>query len=258
MYTDKDITLGYVTTDEAVQPSDRRCPSTAVFAAARHQPADDHVGPGDVPGRQDDRGASAPTRPAAWSGTSAAPRTWSYLIGCGHLDRSTCDGGYDGTPANFVAAQGKDAQQGFATAEPYIYENEVQDWGKPVAFQLIHDAGYPIYPEAMSVRTDDLETLTPCLEEARAGDAAGRGRLHHRPGRHERADPRPGRAVRQRLGLLRRASPTSPSSSMKKLELVGNGDNAYLGDFDEARMQWILDVMTPISTEAGHPGRSRA
>src|SRR4029077_12304722 len=49
----------------------------------------------------------------------------SYLIGSGILDKSVTDGSYDGPPANFVAAAGKDAQQGFATAEPYIYENEV-------------------------------------------------------------------------------------------------------------------------------------
>ena len=110
-----------------------------------------------------------------------------YLVDSGQLDRKQIDEGYDGTPANFVAAQGKDAQQGFASAEPYIYENEVEDWGKPVAFQLIHDAGWKIYAGAMSVRTDKLEELSPCLEKLVPVHAAGRGRLLHRPRRDQRS-----------------------------------------------------------------------
>jgi hypothetical protein len=45
------------------------------------------------------------------------------------------------TSANRVV--GKDAQQGFATAEPYIHQNEVSAWGKEVEYQLVNDAGYP-------------------------------------------------------------------------------------------------------------------
>ena len=65
-----------------------------------------------------------------------------YLIQSGQLDKGQTDGSYDGTPANFVAAGGKDAQQGFASAEPYFYEKVLKDWGKPIAYQLIHDAGW--------------------------------------------------------------------------------------------------------------------
>ena len=71
-----------------------------------------------------------------------------YLVPTGVLKKEQIDGSYDGTPANFVSSGGKVAQQGFASAEPYIYQNEIPQWGKPVKFQLIHDTGYPIYSQA--------------------------------------------------------------------------------------------------------------
>ena len=43
---------------------------------------------------------------------------------------------------------------------------------------------------------------------------------------------------------------------MKDLEIASNGDNAYVGDMDEARIQKIIDTMTPIYTEAGAPPKS--
>ena len=88
-----------------------------------------------------------------------------YLTGSGVLTASQVDGSYDGTPANFVASGGTIAQQGFASAEPYIYENDVSEWGKPVAYQLIHDTGYPIYSHPLAIRAGDLEDLRSCLEQ---------------------------------------------------------------------------------------------
>ena len=86
-------------------------------------------------------------------------------MGAGFLPRSETDGSYQGTPGKFVEAQGKDGQQGFATAEPYIYQHEVQAWDKPVKYQLIYDTGWQPYPEPLSVRTGDLTKLTPCLKK---------------------------------------------------------------------------------------------
>ena len=40
------------------------------------------------------------------------------------------DPSYDGSPARFIAEDGKIAQQGFASAEPYKYENDVHRLGQ--------------------------------------------------------------------------------------------------------------------------------
>ena len=69
------------------------------------------------------------------------------------------DGSYDGDAGQFVAAGGKDAQQGFGSAEPYIYEHEVADWMKPVAYQYINDAGWENYAESIAVKPENLEPV---------------------------------------------------------------------------------------------------
>ena len=56
------------------------------------------------------------------------------------------------------------AQQGFASAEPYNYENVFEEWGKPVRYQTLHDGGFEVYSQTLAVRPDTLEALTPCLE----------------------------------------------------------------------------------------------
>lgn len=73
------------------------------------------------------------------------------------------DPSYDGSPARFIA-EGNIAQQGFASNEPFMYEFVFEDFGRPVAFQLLHDAGYEIYSQTLAVRPDALEDLRPCLE----------------------------------------------------------------------------------------------
>lgn len=73
------------------------------------------------------------------------------------------DPSYDGSPARFIA-EGNIAQQGFASNEPFMYENVFEDFGRPVAFQLLHDAGYVAYSQTLAVRPDDVENLRDCLE----------------------------------------------------------------------------------------------
>ena len=55
--------------------------------------------------------------------------------------------------------------RGFASSEVYTYEHVYEEWGKPVAFQLLHDAGFQIYSQTIGVRPGDLEDLRPCLEK---------------------------------------------------------------------------------------------
>ncbi|MBG7605976.1 MAG: ABC transporter substrate-binding protein, partial [Actinobacteria bacterium] len=88
-----------------------------------------------------------------------------YFTQTGILAESQVDGSYDGTPAGFLADQGESAQQGFGSAEPYVYQNEVADWeGKPVAYDYINDAGWENYGESIAVRADALEENSACLE----------------------------------------------------------------------------------------------
>lgn len=250
MYKDKDITLGYVTTDEAVQLSDS-LPTTAVFAENDISPQMIMWDPETYPdvttiaelgtALKADGGVVRYFNGAAYM---------SYLQGSGILPAEQTDGSYDGTPAMFVTAKGVDGQQGFATAEPYIYENQVAAWGKPVNFQLINDTGYPIYPEAVSVRSGDLESLTPCLTALVP--------VLQQANVDFFADPSATNTLIAQLvteynnGWVYDVDVAEFAvKQMKSLNIATNGENAYVGDMDEARVQTIMDIVTPIFTEQG-------
>ena len=165
MYEDKSITLGYVDTDEAIEYSGK-LPTTAVFAENNVSPQiimwDPKTYPNVTTIKQLGQALAAKKGVVYYFAGAAY---MDYLMGAGYLPKAETDGSYNGTPSQFVEAQGKDAQQGFATAEPYIYSHEVQAWDKPVKYQLISATGWQPYPEAMSVRTGDLTKLTPCLKK---------------------------------------------------------------------------------------------
>ncbi|GIG29227.1 nitrate ABC transporter substrate-binding protein [Cellulomonas marina] len=250
MYQDTDITMGYVSTDEAVQVS-ASLPTTAVFAEADKSPQMIMWDPETYPDVTtiEELGKALP-------GTGGVVRYFQgaaymgYLQGSGILPTEVTDGAYDGTPAKFVTAKGVDGQQGFATAEPFIYENQVAAWGKPVQFQLIHDTGYPIYPEAMAVRTGDLEELRPCLEKL--VPVLQQATVDYIE------DPAETNALVVELvtafdnGWVYDADVADFGvQQMKDLEIVGNGDNEFMGDMDEARIQTVIDIDTPLFTESG-------
>lgn len=251
MYKDDAITLGYASTDAQVLTSEA-LPVKAVMAPLDINPQMIMWDPATYPNVKTIKDLGA---------TGAIVRVFGgasyteYLTDTGQIDKKNIDEGYDGTPANFVAARGKDGQQGFASAEPYIYENEVAAWGKPVAFQLIHDAGWKIYAGAMSVRTDRLQKLTPCLKKLVPVMQQAEVDFY--------ADP--AATIKLILELVKEYDTGWVYSQgvadfslqqQKKLGLVGNAGNGTVGDFDTARVQQILDVTGPIAEKLGTPAKA--
>jgi len=247
MYKDKDITLGYVTTDEAVQLSAKN-PTTAVFAPLDIGPQmimwDPETYPKVKTVKELGTALAADGGVVRYFGGAAY---MDYLTGSDTLPKSVVDGTYDGTPAKFVAAKGKDAQQGFASAEPYIYENEIPAWGKPVAFQLVHDTGYPVYASAMSVRSDELKTLSPCLKKLVPV-------LQQAEVDYFASPAATNKLILDLVGAFNNGWVYTQGTAdysvkeMKKLNLVGNGDNDYMGDMDETRVAKVIEIDTPIFT----------
>ncbi len=169
-----------------------------------------------------------------------------YLLGSGILKRNQVDGSYDGSPTRYLSEAGKIAQQGFATNEPYIYEKAIPNWKKPVKFQLIHDTGYPIYPESIVVRADKkaehsacLKKLVPIIQRSQVDyvrDAAATNDLIVKLNTEYKGFPyskdQAAFSVEQQL----------------KLKIVGNGSNTTLGDFDVNRVQKVIGIVGPIYT----------
>lgn len=248
LYSDPTLTMGYANTDEAIQLSAKQ-PTTAVFAPLEKNPQMIMWDPATYPDVKTIADLKTKNVKVRYFNGAAY---MAYLTGQGVLDQGQTDGSYDGTPANFVAAGGKDAQQGFASAEPYIYENEITAWKKPIAFQLIHDAGYPIYAAAYSVRSADLAKMTPCLKKLVP--------LFQQAQVDYLATPGPANDLILKLvdayntgwQYTKGVADFSVKQQIK-LGLVSNGDNKTLGDFDMARLQKLLDIDTPIFTKQGTP-----
>jgi hypothetical protein len=169
-----------------------------------------------------------------------------YLTGSGILKRDQVDGSYDGSPTRFLAEKGGVAQQGFATNEPFIYETALPQWKKPVKFQLIHDTGYPIYPEAVVVRADKKAEYAACL--TKLVPIIQRSQVEYA------ADPVATNDLVIKLNEAFQGFPYTKEQAafsvaqQLKLKIVGNGANATLGDFDVDRVKKVIDIVTPIYT----------
>ena len=137
MYKDPSILMGYVNTDESVQfASDK--PTVAVMAPRETSPQIIMWDPATYPNVTKIADLKAPNVKVRYFKNATY---MAYLTGAGVLSPVQVDDSYDGKPDAFIADGGKSAQQGFATAEPFQYEHEIPQWGKPVKFQLISDAG---------------------------------------------------------------------------------------------------------------------
>jgi hypothetical protein len=245
MYQDTDIMLGYVDSDQAVQNSANN-PTIGVFAPLDINPQmimwDPATYP-DVSGIADLKDEQ--TRVLYFEGNAYM----DYLTGEGILDPAQVDGSYDGSPSNFVAAGGQVAQQGYASAEPFIYENEVDEWGKPVAYELLHDTGYPIYKSMMAVRSAELEDNSACLEMLVPALQQAEVEYFEDP---ERTNAVIVDAVEQfNTGWVYSAELADFAvEAMLDREIVGNGPDETVGNFDEERVADMVDLVTGIYEEA--------
>ena len=127
-----------------------------------------------------------------------------YLTGSGQLRPDQIDGTYDGTPANFVAAQGKDAQQGFATDEPYVYAEPAPVLEQAGRLPAHRRHGLPALRGRAVGAHGRRHGAGRLPQEADPGGPAVHRRLLRRPGADQRPRRQDRHGVQQRLGLRRR------------------------------------------------------
>ncbi|HEX9623882.1 MAG TPA: hypothetical protein VF979_05855, partial [Streptosporangiaceae bacterium] len=173
-----------------------------------------------------------------------------FLTGKGILKKSQVDGSYDGTPTNFVASGGQYAVQGFATSEPYTWSHDVRAWDKPLKYQLIADAGFNFYQQAIGVRKDKLAALTPCLTKLVP--------IMQQAIVDFVANPGPANDLILKLvsaynngWVYTPGTATYAVDTMKSLGIVGNAPDGTLGAFDDARVQQLIGILVPIYTRQG-------
>ncbi len=160
MYTDDSIHLGYATTDgQILRWAD--APLLSVVAPLEQNPQMIMWDPETYPNVETiaDLGEEDITVNVFAGGTFAQVFVAQDIWNPNQVDPS-----YNGQPAAFIAANGSIAQQGFASAEVFTYENVFEEWGRPVAYQTLHDAGFQVYSQTIGIRPADLEDMRPCLE----------------------------------------------------------------------------------------------
>jgi hypothetical protein len=248
LYKDPSITLGYLGTDEQIALSKTQ-PTVAVLAGLQISPQIIQWSPAAHPAWKTiaDIGKTS-TKVLYFQGASYM----DYLTGKGILKKSQVDGSYDGTPTNFVASGGQYAVQGFATSEPYTWSHDVRAWDKPMKYQLIADAGFNFYQQAIGVRKDKLAALTPCL--AKLVPIMQQAIIDFV------ASPGPTNDLILKLvsaynngWVYTPGTATYAVDTMKSLGIVGNAADGTLGAFDDARVQQLIGILVPIYAQRGKP-----
>jgi hypothetical protein len=246
LYQDPEIMLGFTSTDEAVSNSVEK-PTKAVFAPFNINPQIIMWDPATYPEAKTIADLKEPGVKVRYFDGAAY---MDYFTANGILDKKQVDGTYDGTPASFIAAGGKDAQQGFGTAEPYFYEKVLKDWMKPVAYQYIHDAGWTAYasslggtPESLSKNAECLKKLVPVMQQAlldyvKSPDTTNAMILD---------------AVNQfNNGWVYDAGQAAASVEKQLADkLVANSPDGTLGSFDLQRVTDFIALATPVYETTG-------
>jgi len=247
LYKNPDILLGFVSTDVSVAQSGGDLPTVSIVAPFNINPQIIMWDPATYPDVKKiadlkDKGVKV----RYFNGAAYM----DFLTATGILDKKQIDGTYDGAPASFLAAAGKDAQQGFGTAEPYFYEKVLKEWMKPVAYQYIHDAGWTAYAQSLATIPKNIEKydscfkeLVPVLQQAMVDYIASPGR----------ANAIVLDAVKQyNNGWVYDAGQAAAAvEQMQADKLVANSPDGTLGSFELDRVTKFIEVAAPVFTSTG-------
>jgi hypothetical protein len=244
MYTDDSIHFGYVSSDEAILGY-ADAPTLAVIAPLEKNPQIIMWDPETYPEIET---IAQLGEEGVLIQYFAGGVFMDVFVAQGILSQDQIDPSYDGSPARFVAEGGAIAQQAFASAEPYIYENEVAEWGRPIAFELIHDAGFQVYSQPLAIKSADLETLRPCLEQFVP--------IVQTAVVEYVADPSTANALIVETvdtfdDFWVYSDGVAEFSIAKQVELglVGNGADSTVGNMEDARVQTVIDQITGAGME---------
>ena len=242
MYVDESITMGLVSTDEAIQNSKDQ-PTLGVFAPFEVSPLMIMW----------DKAAHPEFRTLMDVGQTDTTVLYyetdtymQYLLGAGILRQGQVDGSYQGGPDRWVAEEGKIAQAGFATSEPYIYANELDGVSYDVDFQLINDTGYPVYSQTLSIRAGEKEELAPCLKKLVPIIQQAQVDFMTDPSRTNALVIEAVKADDESVWNYSEGMAEYAVKTMRERGLVDNGSNGTIGDMEESRVQRMIDILTPI------------
>jgi hypothetical protein len=242
LYTDDSITFGGADLDSVAQLSGSGKPVLAVFAPLDLSPVVLMWDPAQYPDFNTIADIGQTSTPVVYF---QGATYMAYLLGAGLLRPSQVSATYAGTPDQWTGRGGRIVQQGYVTNEVIGYQKDPKIWGKKVAYQLIADSGYPVYPETLTIRPDRKEKLAPCLRKLVP--------ILQRSTAAYAADPGPtNRFISELVGKFPKAfgytkeQGDEAAKAMKDNAILANGKDTTVGDFEDARVQRIIMVVSPI------------
>ena len=240
MHVEDAIHLGFVSTDDQILQW-RSAPVVSVFTVLEKSPQIIMWDPATYPEVETIADLGELGVPVNVFGGNRFP---DVLVAQGVLNEGQIEETYDGSPARFVSEQGRIAQQGFVSAEVYKYEHTYEEWGKPVDFQLLHDAGFQVYTQTIAVRPDRLEdsNMRSCLEAlVPVFQKSTLSFLEN-----------PAHANALIVDVVEQYNKSWEYSveladfavdAMREYELLSNGVDSTVGNLDGARVQSVLDAI---------------
>jgi hypothetical protein len=172
------------------------------------------------------------------------------LIGAGIVKQSQADDSYDGKPDAFVADGGKSAQQGFATAEPYLYQHEIPQWNKPVKYQLVSQAGYDYYGEALATKPENLTKYADCFKAIVPIFQSADLLMKSNPVPTENFIVNV--VKKQNSGWVYDAGEAAYAVQASLAnKIVSNGPDTTVGNFDDAKLAKLISIAAPILAKSG-------
>jgi hypothetical protein len=257
LYQDDDILLTFVYTDEAIQFSGD-FPTVAIESGFEKNPQMIMWDPETYPEVEE----IADLGPAgADAGTIDSPVTIRYfggaaymdfLTGTGILSEGQVDGSYTGDPSLFIADEGEAAQQGFGSAEPYLYENEYENWGKPVEYRYINDLGWRNYAQSIATKPENIETYRDCFELLVPVIQQGAVDYLNDPARSNAIVLDAVDQFGEDFGWTYTEGTINYGvETMRNDGLVANGPDGVMGKFDLDRVAELIELAVPIYEAQG-------
>jgi hypothetical protein len=245
IYQDSSITLGYATSDEQIQLS-KKLPLVSIVSPFEYSPQILMWNPKKLHINR--------FRDIKTSGAKVlvfAGGVWiDYLEGKGWVTSRQVDTSYDGSPARFVAADGGIVQQGFATSEPYQYQHDIPQYGKPVKYLLIKQSGYVPYPQTLAAKPSVIRQKAACFKLLVPMVQRAQIAFIQRPKPVLRLLER---LVKQ-LNTFWKLTPGGDAynvATQKKLGIVQNGPDCTIGNFNFRRLQGVINKDLPIFKAKG-------
>jgi hypothetical protein len=248
MYANDDVLLGFVYTDEAIQFSGD-FPTVAIESGYEKNPQMIMWDPATYPDVKGIADLGTDNVKVRYFGGAAY---MDFLTGTGVLSKAQVDGSYTGDPSLFIADEGKSAQQGFSSAEPYLYEKELTDWGKPVAYEYINDIGWENYAQSIATKPENIDKYSACFTKLVP--------IIQQASIDYLADPARTNAIIldavAQFGAdfgwdYTQGAADFGVAKIKEDGLIANGPDGAVGSFDSARVSKLIELAVPIYTAQG-------